>query len=85
MLGAGINYTIFYGVDSGDVDDLDYDNAVGFSLQAGLDYNLNEKWFLNLDIKKILLKTDVTVNNTSPSSEVEINPLLVGVGVGLKF
>ncbi|RKE95113.1 OmpW/AlkL family protein [Ichthyenterobacterium magnum] len=84
-VGAGINYTIFYGVDSGDVNDIDYDSSVGFSLQAGVDYNLNDKWFLNLDIKKILLKTDVTVNNASTSSEVEINPLLVGVGVGLKF
>lgn len=38
-IGAGVNYTIFYGVDSGDLDDLDYDSSVGFSFQAGLDYD----------------------------------------------
>lgn len=84
-IGAGINYTIFYGVDAGDLDDIDYENSVGFSLQAGLDYNLNEKWFLNLDFKKMFLKTDVTVNNGSDDSEVEINPIIIGLGVGMKF
>ncbi|OUR95069.1 OmpW family protein [Flavobacteriales bacterium 34_180_T64] len=84
-IGAGINYTIFYGVDAGDLDDLDYDSAVGFSFQAGIDYNLNDKWFLNLDIKKILLKTDVSANGSSDTIEVEINPLVAGVGVGMRF
>ncbi|WP_299335547.1 OmpW family outer membrane protein [uncultured Psychroserpens sp.] len=84
-VGAGINYTIFYGEDAGDAEDIDYENSVGFSLQAGLDYNLNDKWFLNLDVKKLFLNTDVTVNNDSESVKVDINPLVVGLGVGLKF
>ena len=84
-VGAGVNYTIFYGVDEGDLMDIDYDNAFGFSLQAGVDYNLNEKWFLNFDIKKLFLKTDVTVNNASTSNEVNIDPLIIGLGVGMKF
>lgn len=84
-VGAGVNYTIFYGVDEGDLDDIEYDNAFGFSLQAGLDYTLNDKWFLNLDIKQLFLKTDVTVNGDPDTSEVSIDPLIVGLGVGMKF
>lgn len=84
-VGAGVNYTIFYGVDEGDLDDIEYDNAFGFSLQAGLDYTLNDKWFLNLDIKQLFLKTDVTVNGDPDTSEVNIDPLIVGLGVGMKF
>lgn len=86
-VGAGINYTIFYGVDEGDAVGMDYDNAVGFSLQAGVDYNLNEKWFLNLDVKKLLLKTDVVVDGGEGVLPVEVNidPLVIGLGVGLKF
>lgn len=85
-VGAGVNYTIFYSADPGDLDDIDYKNAVGFSLQAGLDYNLDDKWFLNLDVKKLFLKTDVTPNNDSSGDvEVNIDPLVVGLGVGLKF
>lgn len=86
-VGAGVNYTIFYGVDEGDVAGMDYENTFGFSLQAGLDYNLNDKWFLNLDIKKLFLSTDVEVDTGAGvlPVEVDINPLVVGLGVGMKF
>lgn len=83
-VGAGVNYTIFYGVDEGDFSSIEYENGFGFSVQTGVDYNLNEKWFLNLDIKKLWLKTDVSVDN-APNVEVDINPLIVGLGVGMKF
>ncbi|WP_417889667.1 OmpW/AlkL family protein [Xanthomarina gelatinilytica] len=86
-VGAGVNYTIFYGVDEGDVADMDYENSFGFSFQAGVDYNLNDKWFLNLDLKQLLLSTDVDVNTGASvlPVEVDINPFIVGVGVGRKF
>ncbi|WP_298899053.1 OmpW family outer membrane protein [uncultured Psychroserpens sp.] len=85
-VGAGINYTIFYAEDAGDLDDIDYENTIGFSLQAGLDYNLNDKWFLNLDVKKLFLNTDVTLNNdASTEAKVDIDPLIIGFGVGMKF
>ena len=49
-VGAGVNLTLFYGVDEGPVvDDIEYDTAVGFALQSGFDYMLNDKWFLNFD------------------------------------
>lgn len=86
-LGAGVNYTIFYGVDEGDVADMNYENSFGFSFQAGLDYYLNDKWFINLDIKQLLLSTDVDVDTGAGvlPVEVDINPLIVGLGVGMKF
>jgi len=90
-LGAGLNYTIFYGVDEGPVaDSVDYDNSVGFALQAGLDYSLGDKWFLNVDFKQIFLQTDATVNATTAlgatvKADVDINPLVIGFGVGMKF
>ena len=84
-IGAGVNYTIFYGVDEGDLDDIEYDNSVGFSLQAGVDFDLNDKWFLNFDVKKLFLTTDVTVNGGPDSAEVNIDPFIIGLGVGMKF
>lgn len=86
-LGAGINYTFFYGIDEGDVVDMDYDDAAGFSMQGGLDFDLNDYWFLNVDIKKLLLTTDVKVNTGDGiiPVEVDINPWIVGIGVGVKF
>lgn len=90
-VGAGINYTIYYGIDEGPVADaVQYDNSVGFALQGGLDYPLNDKWFLNLDVKKLFLSTDATVfANTAlgavVGADVKINPWLIGLGVGMKF
>ena len=91
-VGAGINYTIFYGVNEGPtVKNVKYDNAFGFATQLGLDFKLSEKYFLNLDAKYILLKTDVNVDasnlapNLSIPAKVAINPFLLGVGFGIKF
>lgn len=90
-VGAGLNYTIFYGADEGPIaNDVDYDNSIGFAFQVGFDYALNDTWFLNLDVKKILLQTDATVNATTAlgatvGADVDINPLIIGFGIGMKF
>jgi outer membrane protein len=85
-IGAGVNYTFFYGVKD-DAASLSYKNNVGFSTQAGFDYNLSSKWFLNVDVKKIFLKSDVTVKGDTPTvlSGVKINPFIVGIGVGVRL
>jgi outer membrane protein len=86
-IGAGVNYTIFLNEHAGSnavVNKVEYDNSFGYSFQAGVDYMLNDKMSLNLDVKKIKLDTDVTVNNAIHSS-VDIDPLLIGVGVGYRF
>lgn len=90
-VGAGVNLTLFYGVDEGPTaDDIEYDTAVGFALQGGFDYMLNDKWFLNFDVKKLFLNTTATVDATTALSatvdaDVDINPWIFGFGVGLKL
>jgi outer membrane protein len=52
---------------------------------------LDEKFFINVDAKRLFLSTDVTVDasNLAPGlsipAEVDINPWLLGIGVGMKF
>lgn len=85
-IGAGLNYTIFYGEEAGDLDAISYENELGYVLQAGIDYNLSDKWFINLDFKKIFLKTEVTPNNDATSTALtNFDPLVMGFGVGMKF
>ena len=90
-LGAGVNMTLFYGVDEGPVaDNVDYDTAFGFALQGGFDFMLNDKWFLNIDVKKLFLNTDATVDATTALgatvvADVDINPWIFGFGVGIKL
>lgn len=91
-IGAGINYTLFYDVKAGSVvKDVEYDNAFGVAFQVGSDFFFTDNFFVNLDVKYILLKTDVTVDasNLAPGlsipAEVDINPLLIGLGFGYRF
>ena len=90
-LGAGVNFTIFYGVDEGPVADaVDYDNSLGLAFQGGLDYDLSDQWFLNVDLKKIFIQTDATINASTAlgatvGADVDINPLIIGFGVGYRF
>lgn len=91
-VGAGVNYTIFYGVDQGPtVRDVSYDNAFGFAGQAGFDLFVTDTFFINVDAKKIWLETDVRADASNLSdglsvpAKVKINPLLLGFGVGMRF
>lgn len=90
-VGAGVNYTIFYGVDNGPVaDKIEYDPSFGLAVQGGFDFDLSDKWFINLDAKYIWLNTTATVNATSAlgatvGADVDINPFVAGVGIGMRF
>lgn len=87
-VGAGLNYTIFYGADSGVAKSVTYDNSLGYALQVGGDYEIAENTYINFDIKKLYLSTDVHVStyaNGSVDAEVDIDPLIVGLGLGYRF
>lgn len=85
-VGAGINYTRFYDINLGG-GTLTVDNSSwGGALQAGFDIPLNKTFFLNVDVKKIWMDTDVKVVATgATAANLKINPLLIGIGVGMKF
>lgn len=86
-VGAGVNFTLMFNAKAagGVVTDLHVDDSFGFALQAGADIRINDDWFLNVDIKKIFLKTDAQVNLGAIESKVKLNPWLLGVGVGRRF
>lgn len=88
-VGAGINFTHFFNEDlpAGPVTRIEYDDTVGGALQAGFDVPLADRWFLNVDVKKIWIEPDVTIfaGATRIDAAVEINPLVTTVAVGYKF
>ncbi len=62
-VGAGINYTRFSSVNlDRAVERLSPSvkkNSLGPALQVGFDYALDKNWSINLDVKKVYIKTDV--------------------------
>jgi outer membrane protein len=85
--GVGVNYTRFYSANlKAGAADLDVDkNSFGGSLQVGTDIALNKDWFLNLDVKKIYIKTDVKTTTGTALGTLTVNPLVFGIGIGTKF
>lgn len=83
-IGAGVNYTRFSSVDVlGGAADVKR-NSYGLALQAGVDIPVAKDVYLNLDIKKVQIGTDVLVGGTK-AGEFKVNPWLVGVGLGWRF
>jgi outer membrane protein len=60
-------------------------NMFGPALQAGIDYNLQDKWLLNVDVKKIWFSTDVNAVGLGKIDNLDVDPWVVSFGVGKKF
>jgi outer membrane protein len=63
-------------------------SAFGAVLQAGFDVNLQDKWLINFDVKKIWVNTDVKLDLGAGYTKIDnlnLNPLVVSVGIGKKF
>lgn len=86
-VGAGLNYSIFYGEnDTGATSDMDIGNSLGYALQAGFDYWLDDKWGINADLKYIDIDADVSVaGGTVNARDVGIDPIIAGVGISYRF
>ena len=85
-VGAGVNYTLFYnnGLNAGG-QSISIDNhSFGPAVQAGVDVQITKRLYVNADIKKIWMKTGASLNGQSLGT-LHIDPLVVGLGVGMKF
>jgi outer membrane protein len=83
-LGAGINYTTMSKVNLlGGAATLEHDSW-GLSLQAGVDFRIDQHWSLNLDAKKVRIRSDVIIAGAR-ASNVKVDPVLLGIGLGYRF
>lgn len=83
-LGVGLNYTNLSKVNllagKGSLEH----SSFGLSLQAGVDVVIDKKWSVNLDIKKVQIRSDVMISGAKVSA-VKVDPVLIGVGLGYRF
>ncbi len=83
-VGAGLNFTRIWGADIAN-NSLTLDSwSVAPALQIGMDYKLTKNWFLNADIKKVWLSSDVKAAGVKVSN-VSLDPWLFSMGVGYRF
>jgi len=84
-VGAGVNYTRFYKRDNilDGAAEVEKD-SFGWTGQVGFDYALDKHWSINVDAKYAKIDTDVKVGG-SKVGHVDLDPWLLGVGVGYRF
>jgi len=83
-VGVGINYTDISKVSLlGGAVTLDQDSWGG-ALQAGVDIALDRNWSINLDVKKVYIKTRVYSGGANAGT-LRLDPVLAGVGIGYRF
>lgn len=83
-VGAGVNYTRFSSVHLlGGAATVDK-SSWGLAAQAGVDFLVAPNVFVNLDIKKVQISTDVSAGGVKQGT-FKVNPWLLGVGVGYRF
>ena len=50
----------------------------------GVDVAVQKSWSVNLDVKKVWISSDVTLNGQKVSN-VSLDPWLLGIGIGYRF
>ena len=58
--------------------------SYGAAFQIGADYTLGGGWLINVDVKKVQIKTDVSSAGTKVGS-FKVDPVLASVGLGYRF
>ncbi|NKI35398.1 OmpW family protein [Wenzhouxiangella sp. XN79A] len=81
---------------SGGATKLSIDDSFGLAFQAGVDIDLNEKWFLNFDARYIDIKADASLRTRTfdtdgsevifnSTLDVDIDPWVLTTAVGFRF
>jgi len=83
-VGAGVNYTRFSSVNLLNGGATIDRNSWGGALQVGVDIPLSKDLYLNFDVKKVYIQTDVYAGGARAGT-FKIDPVLVGVGLGWRF
>jgi outer membrane protein len=99
-IGAGLNYTLFFSEDTTaeanaafsslglEGAKVELDDSWGVSLQAGADYQINDRWSVNGSVRWIDLNTEADIvfsNGTKISGDVDIDPFVYSLMLGYTF
>lgn len=91
--GVGVNYTTFFDAHfnntghAAGLSDLELDDSWGLAANIGVDYQVNDSWFVNASLWYANIETTAhyKYNNVSKSTDVDINPVVFMASVGYTF
>ena len=83
-VAAGVNFTIIFddNLNNGAIKLEDY--SFGPAGQIGADYKVNDRWTLNADVKRVMIRTDVMTSGAN-LTELQLDPWLFSLGARYSF
>lgn len=94
-VGVGVNYTIFYSEKASNSLEgavgptkVSMKDSFGWAAQAGMDFDISEKLFFNIDVKYIDIDTTATLRTTAAGTQkvkISLDPFVFGVGIGFRL
>lgn len=83
-LGAGLNYTAISKENIANGAATLSGSSWGAAFQAGVDFPIDKNWSINLDVKKLYIKSNVYLGGVD-QGVLKLNPVAVGLGLGYRF
>ncbi len=94
-VGVGVQYIHFFNEEPelgipglGAATSFDVESAWGLSLQAGLDYEIGNGFYIGADVRYTFLDTEASLtfaNGTTLNTDFDLDPLIVSAHVGYRF
>ncbi|WP_414662656.1 OmpW/AlkL family protein [Horticoccus sp. 23ND18S-11] len=86
-VGVGLNFTLIYDTDlKVTTVPLGLENlSIGLAAQAGCDIDLGSGMYLNFDVKRAALRSDVSVKGGPKLTTAKLDPWLYSIGLGWRF
>jgi outer membrane protein len=94
-VGLGVNFTRFYSYNlstplrAAGVKTVDFKNSFDVAGQVGFDYNFENHWLFNVDVKYIRISTDAKIRLYTGAEldtvKVDVDPWVFGIGIGYRF
>lgn len=93
-LGVGVNYTVFFdekfeaGSQALRLSNLRLSSSLGYALQLGVDYQLDQQWLMNASVRYIDISADGHFDvrgNSIGKTSVDINPMVYSLMLGYRF
>ena len=97
-IGGGFNYSFFVSekftsaASELKYEDLDFDNALDFTLVAGADYQITKAWSVNfsarwagINSKGSFIKNNIGADDDNGFTKIDFNPITLSLMVGYQF
>ena len=84
-VGAGANLMLYFAGHDFNGFAVKLKDEFGYAFQAGFDVPLTGPWSLNADAKKVFTSTRANINNGALTSNVNLNPWVISLGIGRRF